>query len=124
MHAKLRCCLVLTGLVGTLSAVAEDIPLAIQTDLEGQYFLVEKGGTLTMPTLLVKRVAPYGTHFVKREFDCEARTQRYLGEGDSSEALAASEPDKQMTAIKAGSIADQLLQYACPPAQPPVQADK
>lgn len=124
MHAKLRCCLVLTGLVVTLPAVAEDITLAIQTDLEGQYFLVEKGGTPTLPTLLVKRVAPYGTHYVKREFDCEAKTQRHLGEGDSSEAVAASEPNAKAAAIKVGSIADQLIQYACPPATPSIQANK
>jgi hypothetical protein len=124
MRAKLRCCVVMTGLVGTLSAVADDTPVDIKTDLEGQYFLVEKAGTATAPTLLVKRVASYGTHYVKREFDCEARTERYLGEGDSLKALAASEPDTEATAINAGSIADQLLQYVCPPPTPPVAADK
>jgi hypothetical protein len=124
MRAKLRCCVVMTGLVGTLSAVADDTPVDIRTDLEGQYFLVEKGGIATAPTLLVKRVASYGTHYVKREFDCEARTERYLGEGDSVKALAANEPDTEATAITAGSIADQLLQYVCPPPTPPVAADK
>ena len=124
MRAKLRCCVVMTGLVGTLSAVADDTPVDIRTDLEGEYFLVEKGGTATVPTLLVKRVASYGTHYVKRELDCEARTERFLGEGDSIKAVAASEPDTEATAITAGSIADQLLQYVCPPPTPPVAADK
>ncbi|MFZ1537075.1 MAG: hypothetical protein WAT23_06810 [Chromatiaceae bacterium] len=124
MRAKLRCIVALTGLVGTLSAAADDTPVDIKTDLEGQYFLVEKGGTTTAPTLLVKRVASYGTHYVERQFDCEAKTERYLGEGDSIKAVAASEPETEATAINAGSIADQLLQYVCPPPPSPVAADK
>jgi hypothetical protein len=104
----------LWGSLGPLSAVADDTPIAIQTDLEGQYFLVDTGGTEANPTLVVKRAAPGYTHYIKREFDCAARTVRYLGGGESLEALNAAQLDTPATPIKAGTIPDQLARLACP----------
>ena len=105
----------LSGPLGALSALADDTPIDIQTDLEGQYFLVEKGGSLGKPTLVVKRVAPDVTHYVKREFDCAAHTVRYLGEGENLEETATAQPQSsEAKPIKEGSIADQLARLVCP----------
>jgi len=104
----------LSGLFGVLSAAADDTPINIQTDIEGQYFLVEEGGSFSMPTLVVKRVAPDTTHYIKREFDCDARTVRYLGEGESLEEMQASQPDSEASPIVKGSIPDQLIRRVCP----------
>ncbi len=105
----------LSGPLGALSALADDTPIDIQTDLEGQYFLVEQGGSPGKPTLVVKRVATGITHYVKREFDCAAHTVRYLGEGENLEELATSQPDSsEENPITAGSIPDQLARLVCP----------
>jgi hypothetical protein len=104
----------LSGSLGILSALAEDTPIDIHTDIEGQYFLVEEGGSFSKPTLVVKRVAPGVTHYIKREFDCDARTVRYLGEGESLEEMEASQPDSEANPINAGSIPDQLARLVCP----------
>jgi hypothetical protein len=97
------------------SAHAADTPIDIHTDIEGQYFLVGEGGSFGKPTLVVKRVAPdASTHYIKREFDCDTRTVRYLGEGESLEEMQASQPEPEVNPIVRGSIADQLMRLACP----------
>ena len=113
MRAIFVLTLALTGTLGAFPAGADETPIDIKTDLEGQYFLVEQGGTAEKPTMLVKRAAEGYNHFVKREFDCAARTVRYLGEGESLEELKAAQPDKVANPIKKGTIAYQLWQYAC-----------
>ena len=105
----------LSGSLGALSAVADDTPIDIHTDLEGQYFLVEQGGSPGKPTLVVKRVAPGINHYVKREFDCATRTVRYLGEGENLEEMATAQPESsEANPINKGSIADQLARLVCP----------
>lgn len=106
--------LALAGSLGTLSALAEDTPIDIKTDLKGQYFIVEKGGTPEKPTLVVKRAAPGYNHYVKREFDCAAHTVRYLGEGESLEEMAAGQPDAEGNPIEKDTIPDQLARHVCP----------
>lgn len=104
----------LAGLAMLTPAVAEEKPIDINTDLEGQYFIVEKAGTPDKPIVLVRRAATSYDYYVKREFDCGAHTVRHLGEGESLKDVAASEPEAKMSAIAAGSIADQLSRLVCP----------
>ena len=106
--------LALWGSLGALSAVADDTPIDLKTDIKGQYFLVARGGTAANPILLVKRSNPDYTSYVKRELDCTAHTVRVLGRGRSLEALEAEEPEHTASPIKPGSIADQLAKIACP----------
>lgn len=105
---------VMVGLLGGTSVAVADQPIDIHTDLEGQYYLVEQGGSPGRPVLLVKRIAPGITHYVKREIDCGARTVRYLGEGESLDEIANAEPDPEVQPVEKGSIADQLRRLVCP----------
>lgn len=105
--------LALAGSLGALSAAADDTPIDIQTDLEGQYFLVETGGTAAKPTLVVKRAGPGFNHYIKRELDCAAHTERYLGEGESLKEMAATLPDSEARPIEGGTIPDQLARLVC-----------
>ena len=115
MHLKIVYGLSLISLCWSLAAVAEDIPLTIHTDLKGDYFLVERGLNDGKPTLLVKRVVSETySHFIKREFDCAARTERYLGEGESLDEVAVSQPELESLPIVEGTIPDQLYRLACP----------
>lgn len=104
---------VMVGLLGCLGVAAADQPIDIHTDLEGQYYLVEQGGSPDRPVLLVKRIAPGIAHYVKREIDCVARTVRYLGEGESLDEIANAEPESDVHPIEKGSIADQLRRLVC-----------
>ena len=113
MRSGMRSIAALAALLGVLPTFADETPIDIKTDLEGDSFIVEKGGTVSNPVLLVKRVAPNVTYYVKREFDCAAHSVRYLGEGESLEAVAASEPEAEMSPITKGSISDQLWKHAC-----------
>lgn len=114
MHSTVRYMLALVGLMEGLTACAEETPLDIKSDLDGDYFIVEKRGTVNNPVLVVKRVSTDFAYYIKRKFDCEARTVRYLGEGDSLKAMAESEPEAEMSAITEGSVSDQLAKLVCP----------
>ena len=114
MHSKTALVLALTGSLGTLAALADDTPIDIKTDLEGQYFIVEKGGTADKPILLVKRAGPGFNHYIKREFDCAAHTARYMGEGESLEEMNAAELGGDASPIEEGTIPDQLSRLVCP----------
>jgi hypothetical protein len=114
MRSNTALILALAGALGTLSASANDTPIDIKSDLDGQYFMVEKGGTADKQILTVKRAGPGYNHFVKREFDCATHTVRYLGEGATLDEMTAAEPDEKASPIKEASIADQLSRLVCP----------
>ena len=108
--------LLLTGLLATAPVLADEIPVEIETDLEGDYFIVEKTGPDNRPIVTVKQVDGTYRYFIKREFDCETHRVRYLGEGESQAAMDASEPESapDMEEIRPGSISDQIAAYVCP----------
>jgi len=116
--------LLLTGLLATAPVLADEIPVEIETDLEGDYFIVEKTGPENQPIVTVKQVDGTYRYFIKREFDCETHRVRYLGEGESQAAMDASEPESapDMEAISPGSISDQLAGYVCPKPEPEAAA--
>jgi hypothetical protein len=114
MRSNIALMVAIVGSLGALSTRADDTPIDIQTDVKGQYFLVEKGGTADTPTLVVKRAKAGYNHYVKREFNCAAHTVRYLGEGESLEEMAAAQPDPEAGPIEEGSIPDQLSRLVCP----------
>jgi hypothetical protein len=114
MNTYLRRLLVATAMIACTGVWAADTPIDIKTDLKGQYFIVEKGGTPDKPTLSVKRAAPNNyNHYVKRLFDCKARTVQYLGEGETLEEMNKPMNGEKMTPIVEGSIPDQLAAIAC-----------
>ncbi|NEX18945.1 hypothetical protein G3480_01205 [Thiorhodococcus mannitoliphagus] len=121
MRSDQACLALITGLLVGSPALADETPVDIQTDLEGDYFIVEQSGTANRPILVAKRAAPGYDHFIKREFDCDARRVRYLAEGDSLQSMTEAEPEPEMEPISAGSISDQLSKYVCPEAKPESQ---
>jgi len=114
MRLHLRLMLAASGLVGLPSAFAAETPIDIKTDLKGRYFIVEKTGTPNNPTLVVKRVWPGGTYYIKRLFDCQAQTVQYQGEGETLKEMAKALPDSKPSLIQEGTIADQLARHVCP----------
>ena len=91
----------------------EGAPLLVPSDLKAQFFVLERGGTIARPTIVTKRVGPSGTTFSRREYDCAARTVRYLGTGESMTEMNAGSPDPNMAPIVDGAIADYVGRAAC-----------
>jgi hypothetical protein len=94
-------------------AATEGTPLAVPSDPGAQYFVLERGGTRARPTIVTKRVAAGGASYARREFDCAARTFRYLGDGETREAMDASVPQATFGPLVAGSISDDVGRAAC-----------
>lgn len=113
MRVALPAMLAAVALAGVPAAFAAETPIDIKTDVKGQYFVVDKGGTENNPTLVVKRNWSKGNHYIKRVFDCRARTVKYLGEGATVEEMNEPLPEQKMTPIVAGSIPDQLARHVC-----------
>lgn len=118
MRSFVRLAVPVFALVGAGAASAAEYSIDIKSDLEGKYFVVEKGGTANNPTLLVKRAWPKGSYFIKRWFDCKNWTHKILGEGETLEAMNKSEPEVETTANAEGTIPDQLARHVCPPPHP------
>jgi hypothetical protein len=93
--------------------INQEIP--VPSDTRAKYYFLEKGGTADRPTLTTKRAGPSGISYSKRLFDCDAQTFRYLGEGDSIEAMERTlpNPDEKMSDLVEGSISWWLWSYAC-----------
>ena len=125
MHRQAVSFLFLAGVFIAPLGKAEEIAIDIETDLEGDYFIVETTGTKNRPVVVVKQTSPLYTYYIKREFDCEAHQVRYLGEGESRADMAASEPASapDMEDIRPGSIPDQLAGYVCPAPEPETDAE-
>ena len=94
-------------------AHASEYSLPIPSDAKAQYFVLEKGGSSHMPTMVTKRVGLSGTSYSKRIFDCKAQTVKYLGTGDTLEEMARSKPDLNLGSLVTGSIAWYQWQHAC-----------
>jgi hypothetical protein len=101
-------------LLGALSAFADEYPIAVKTGIGGEYIVVEKAGTASTPTLVVKRGLGDKENFTKRAFDSPARTVTILGRPETFEALAEDQPDARATPIEEGTFADQLAHHVCP----------
>ena len=104
---------ILLALIAALSAFAGEYPIAIESDLKVEFFVVEKSGSPEQPGLLLKRVRPGGTSYSKRSFDCEASTYQQLGSWATLDAVVETCPESEMHLVEEGSIAYQLWQHAC-----------
>ncbi len=85
----------------------------VPTDTKATYYGLELTGDYPMRTIVTKRVGPSGITFSKRLYDCKAWKVKYLGTGDSLEAMKNSAPDPKMAPIVSQSIADFVGQIAC-----------
>jgi hypothetical protein len=109
----MRCLLFLAVTSISMAAAAAEYQLPIPSDAKAQYFVLEKGGTKDMPTMVTKRVGTSGTSYSWRVFDCKAGTVKYLGTGDSLEKMRASKPETNMAPLVEGSIAYYQWRHAC-----------
>ncbi len=101
------------GMGASLSCAAEYL-IDIKTDLQAKFYVVEKGGSAELPTLVVKRVRMQGTpNYTKRVFDCRNHSVQVLGSGASLKAMAKAEPDDKSFPVDEGTINAQLWRHAC-----------
>lgn len=63
---------------------------------------------------LTRREGRSGTSFARREINCEARTFRYLGEGETRTEAEADSPNRgDMAELVPGSISSEVADYVC-----------
>jgi hypothetical protein len=63
--------------------------------------------------ITTQRDGKSGTSYSKRLVDCANATFKYLGDGDTVEAMRSSKPDPYMAELVAGSISAYVSEYAC-----------
>lgn len=96
------------------SALAERV--LVPSDPEATYDIevmdVGKGKAALM--VVGRRVGPSGTSFTAREVNCVNETFRYVGEGDTLEAMKSNINDRaHMAPLVEGSISYHILKAAC-----------
>ena len=87
----------------------------VASDPRAQYWILSK---TKMPNghleVLSRRVGPSGESYARREVDCDARTVRYIGEGDTLEEAKADAPNPgRMTEPVWESITGVITDRAC-----------
>jgi len=97
----------------TQQEIEAEKPLSVPSDSNAQFFVLEKGGSGALRTIVTKRVGSIGTSYSKRLYNCTDSTVKYLGTGDSLAAMAASWADPNMGPIVQDSIAYYVGVEAC-----------
>lgn len=92
---------------------AEGQYLAVPSDAQAKFYILEKGGSASNPTIVTKRIGTTFTSFARREYDCAGRLVRYLGFGDTREQMNAASPPGDWGPITDGAIADYVGRAAC-----------
>lgn len=103
----------LAFLISAGPVLAAETAIQIPSDSSAKYFVLGKGGTGNERTITTKRVGSSGTGYSTRLYNCDQGTVKYLGTGDSIEAMAASQPDPSMSQVVPGSIAHYVGLEAC-----------
>lgn len=86
----------------------------VRSDGRSEYQVVEiSKKTAGRVKILTRRDGPSGRSFSQRECGCESSTFRYLGDGDSFDAAKNGKPETKMTRLVAGSISEQVCDFAC-----------
>lgn len=88
-------------------------PYKIESDPSATYYNVEFGGSGALRTIVTKREGKSGTSYAKREIDCNARTFRYLGEGDTLAEAKRSKGNFSMAPLTDRSISSYVADQAC-----------
>ena len=103
----------IAGLSFATTAIAAPYSINIPTDQNASYTVLDKGDKGSYKTIITKRVGSSGTSYSERAYDCSAWEVKYLGTGDSIEAMNASGEDPNMSPIVDRSIAYYIGREAC-----------
>ncbi|MGE8393391.1 hypothetical protein HFV04_015795 [Pseudomonas sp. BIGb0427] len=82
-------------------------------DQDARYSIVSVSGDPSQRTVITQRVGISGTSYSARQFDCSARTVRFMGSGASLEDLQDAEADNELTPIFKGSLSRAISQVVC-----------
>jgi hypothetical protein len=101
------------GLSISAPTIAAETHLNVPSDPQAQYFVLETGGSGAERTIVTKRVGSSGTSYSNRIYNCQEKTVKYLGTGDTLEEMERSQPGPFMAPIVPGSIAYYVGLKAC-----------
>lgn len=105
--------LLLASCLALCSSTASATLLQTSFDPDARYSIISVSGDISQRTVITQRVGLSGTSYSARQFDCTARTVRFLGTGTSLDDLKSAVADKESTPIFKGSLARAISQAAC-----------
>ncbi len=85
----------------------------VPSDAKARYFMLEQSRKGSQATTITKRVGSSGTAYSKRLYDCKKQQFKYLGTGETLQAMNASKPDPKMSSLVEGSISYYVMLEAC-----------
>ncbi|WP_040903933.1 hypothetical protein [Yokenella regensburgei] len=100
------------GAILSFNVLAANV-VSVPTDTKASYTILDKTRNGDIATITTKREGPSGVSYSKRQYDCNAWTVKYLGDGESIEQMNSSAPDPNMAPIVDRSIAYYIGQKAC-----------
>ncbi|WET17007.1 hypothetical protein P2W49_11790 [Yersinia intermedia] len=92
---------------------AAEYKITIPSDSKAEYTVLSKGSLGNLKTIVTKRAGSSGVSYSERAYDCNNRTVKYLGSGDTLDQMKESVADKKMSEIFTESIADFVGREAC-----------
>ena len=87
--------------------------LAVPSDPNADFYVLDKAKRGSMSVIITKRVGSSGTSYSSRLYNCQDNTVKYLGTGETRQAMEQSNPDPNMSPIAEGSIAYYVGVEAC-----------
>lgn len=94
-------------------SVVSGYEILVPSDPNAQFFVLEKSANGSLRTITTKRVSAINTSYSKRAYDCSTSTVKYIGSGNSWDAMNHSIPDSAMGPIVNESIAYYVGLEAC-----------
>ena len=83
------------------------------SDSNAKFYTLDKAKKDGMSVIITKRIGSSGVSYSSRLYDCHDNTFRYLGTGETREAMEKSHPDENMSPIIKGAIAYYVGLEAC-----------
>lgn len=102
----------------TPSPAERGATIGVPTDLKASYSVESVSKTKAgMVRIISKRIGPSGTSYSHRECNCAKSTFRYIGDGETVEAMNARKPDTAFTKLVGnngqGSVSYHVCAHAC-----------
>lgn len=99
--------------VKTVSTPTEGKQLDVPSDPNAQFYVLDKAKKNGQSVIITKRVGTSGVSYSSRLYDCSNYMVKYLGTGETRQAMEQSPPDPNMAPIVNDSIADYIGREAC-----------
>jgi hypothetical protein len=96
-----------------LCAQADELPIDGPMFDEAQYSIVRNSADGSVRTVIIRRVGPYFTTFIKQQYDCSRLQYRYLGTGRTAEKITEEPADTPWFTVRQGDWHEFVRDRTC-----------